>query len=431
MRLQVAKSWDFNQMLVASVFCHLLFMTVVIFLPPSTYEEIVITPAFVVELVDNSNSQKKAVQKPARKNKFQKKTKPPKPPAPKASKAPPPPDASAKMLERLNQLDDKAPGGLVEELDQLAKLVPKAPPPKPVVKKAQPIQEKTFDETNAFKNKPMDFKPEPLPQEDPLDQFENLKMEEKLAVDPLEPESPVNQKMDSSLKELEFASLSRTTRELEKKQDERSAVDLLQELTKRDPKPLSIDEPAEIPNYEIATPSTRPPEESQAFDPIIKKLEALNYNQPEDIETDIVSTKSFNQEFQSDIRKVNVPKQVTVEVVASPASEAYVKSLTEGDPGADVLSQYVGLIHEKVYKNWREPLAEKHNKEVVFSFYIYPKGNIDRPELKRSSRVELLDNLALRAILESEPFPPFPKEIDSSNLNISIHFKYIPEKGRT
>ena len=71
-----------------------------------------------------------------------------------------------------------------------------------------------------------------------------------------------------------------------------------------------------------------------------------------------------------------------------------------------------------------------HNKEVVFSFYIYPKGNIDRPDLKKSSRVELLDNLALRAILESEPFPAFPREIESSNLNISIHFKYIPEKNK-
>jgi len=123
-----------------------------------------------------------------------------------------------------------------------------------------------------------------------------------------------------------------------------------------------------------------------------------------------------------------VPKQVTVEVVAS-SSQASVLSLNPGDPGADVLSQYIGMIHEKVYGNWREPLAQKHDKEVVFSFYIYPKGNIDRPELKKGSKVELLDNLALRAILASEPFPPFPKEIDSSNLNISIHFKYIPEKG--
>jgi len=45
--------------------------------------------------------------------------------------------------------------------------------------------------------------------------------------------------------------------------------------------------------------------------------------------------------------------------------------------------------------------------------------------------VELLDSLALRAIRESEPFPEFPKSLDFQNLNINIHFKYIPEKTKT
>ena len=68
---------------------------------------------------------------------------------------------------------------------------------------------------------------------------------------------------------------------------------------------------------------------------------------------------------------------------------------------------------------------------MIISFNIYPQGNIDRPDLKESSRVELLDSLALRAIHESKPFPKFPKSLDFQNLNISIHFKYIPEKNKT
>ncbi len=438
MRLEIAKSWDFNQMLVASVFGHLLLLTLVIFLPKSTYEEIIITPAFVVELVDVPTSHKKTVRKMARKNKPRKKSiskpkpvppprkvKPVKqalklPPKPKAQKVPP--DASKKMLEKLNQLDKK-PQGVIHELDQLAKLVPKAAIKSPEVKKNQPIQEKTFDERDTLKNKKVEFKPrnvEPLPSEDPLDQFENLKMKEKFEVK----ESIPEKKIDTRLKELEFASLSPNTIKLGGKTDEKSAVDLLQELAKLESKPAEVNASAETQQSESAPTQ----EKSQAYDPIIQKLESLNY-EPQEIKPDIVANQSSSEAFESDIRKVNAPQQVHVEVVVSPG-EPFVSSPNQGKPSADALSRYVGMIQEKVYKNWKNPLGQDHNKLVVFSINIYRKGNIDRPELQQSSRVELLDNLALRAILESEPFPAFPKEINSSNLSISIHFKYIPEKNR-
>ncbi len=437
MRLEIAKSWDFNQMLVASVFGHLLLLTLVIFLPKSTFEEIVITPAFVVELVDIPTSHKKAVQKPARKTSPQKKTTskpkpvpPPKkvkptrqalkmPPAPKAQQVPP--DASKKVLDKLNQLDKK-PSGIVEELDQLAKLVPKVAVKNPVVTKSQPIQEKTFDELNALKNKKVEFKPsnvEPLPIEDPLDQFEDLKMKEEFDVKESVPEKEI----DTRLKELELASLSPNTVELGKKKDQKSAVDLLQELAKMESKPAEVNGKSEAQN-----PGPAPvPEKSQAYDPILQKLESLNY-EPQEIKTDIVASQSSSQSFESDIRKVDAPQQVHVEVVVSP-DKAFVQSPNQGEPRADALAQYVGMIREKVYKNWQTPLGQNPDKDAVFSFYIYSKGNIDRPKLQKSSRVELLDNLALRAILKSEPFPPFPKELNSSNLNISIQFKYTPRKG--
>lgn len=436
MRLQVVKSWDFNQMLVTSVFGHLLLMTFVIFLPKSTYEEIIITPAFVVELIDVPTERKKAIQKVAQKKTIPKPkpVPPPKkkepvrqalkiPPAPKAHKVPP--DVSKKVMEKLNQLDKK-PSGVIQELDQLAKLVPKVAVKNPVVKTSQPIQEKTFDELNALKNKKVEYKPsnlEPLPIEDPLDQFENLKMKEALEVNSPSPESVPEEKVASRLKELEFASLSPNTVELEKKQDEKSAVDLLQELAALESKPSEAIEPLDTQKQD----PTPVQEKSQAYDPIIQKLESLNY-EPKEIKTDIVATQSSSKAFESDIRKVNTPEQVHVEVVVSPG-KAFAQSPNQGEPSADVLAQYVGMIRAKVYKNWQTPLGQNPNKDAVFSFYIYSKGNIDRPELRKSSNVKLLDNLALRAILKSEPFPPFPKELNSSNLNISIQFKYTPKKG--
>ena len=448
MKLQISRSWDFNQMLVASVFAHLLLMTFVIFIPKSTYEEIVITPAFVVELVDINKSKKKSAKKPLDKKKTQEKPVPepekapdpvlekpivpPKITEPSPSSLPMPPKPIAKkpdILKQLNQLDKKSPKVLVQELDQLAKLVPTVPPKKPEVKKTAPILEQTFDELNALKNKKMEFAPTPTelaPVENPLDQFENLKMKEELEVEPLTPETPENN-IQSSLKELEFASLTPNTVELQKKQDEKSPTDLLQELTKIESQDSEVRKPEDSQKKDVVDPDQK--KDSQGFESILKKFESLEKIKPKEINTDTVVAKSLTQDFQSDIRKVSVPEQVEVEVVASASPDGFPAPL-DGNPSADVLAKYVGMIKAKVLENWREPLGENYNREVVCSFFIYPKGNIDHPEFKTSSNIELLDNLARRAILESRPFPPFPEEIKSSNLNISIHFKYIPEKNK-
>lgn len=459
MRLHIAKSWDFNQMLVASVFGHLLLITFVLFLPQTTVLEKIIPPAFMVELVEISQGEQKAGQKrpqrklipvSARKTKSLHPVKtvktitPIKPIAPpksiepirqsiqmprKAKTQKVSHESSDRILNSLDQLKN-SPAKLEKEVAKLARLVPKVPLKKPVIKKSKPIQETTFDEMNALKNKKVAVLPnkvEPLAMENPLD-FDKLKMEETLDVEPSPNEPIVENKTDSRLEKLEFAPLSKNPVKLEKIQDERSAEDMLKELEEMKQPRLANKEPIAAPGQEIKVPSTTQ-ERSQAYDSILKKLDSLD-TKPKDIDTNIVVPEVLAQNFQSDIRKVSVPKRVQVDVVVSP-NQAYVESPVQGTPGADALSLYVGKIREKVFRNWREPLGKKYSKEVVYSFNIYQKGNIDRLDLKKSSQVDFVDKLALRAIRDSEPFPKFPESLNFQNLNISIHFKFIPEKNKT
>ncbi len=95
-----------------------------------------------------------------------------------------------------------------------------------------------------------------------------------------------------------------------------------------------------------------------------------------------------------------------------------------GSKEADRLSEYVATIQEIVYSNWKSPVGAEHN-QVRASFVVFPAGKIDRPSLVQSSGNEVLDNLALRAISASEPFPPFPKELKEPNLHIVVHFRYV------
>jgi len=38
-----------------------------------------------------------------------------------------------------------------------------------------------------------------------------------------------------------------------------------------------------------------------------------------------------------------------------------------------------------------------------------------------------LDTLAVRAVLDSAPFPELPKKLKLSNLHVNIYFKYVPK----
>ena len=38
-----------------------------------------------------------------------------------------------------------------------------------------------------------------------------------------------------------------------------------------------------------------------------------------------------------------------------------------------------------------------------------------------------LDALAVRAVLDSVPFPEFPKELKAANLHLEMYFKYVPK----
>ena len=435
MRLQFLRSLDFNQMLVTSVFVHLLFMTVVLFLPKVQIEEDIVVPALMVRLVDIPAGQKKAEEKPKPKQVAQRPEPVKSPPVKKAVESKPvaakPPQPELKFTPMvipkpetaIKPVDPGKSNEMLKELDQLAKLPPKTTPTKQK-KKSKLVLEETFKEQDTIKQRKLTPKKKdmvPPAPKNPLKQFEQLQMLEDLEDQPDVRKFVEPPKKDNLFEELEFAALDRNSK-LEES-DKKSAADLLKELSK-------------LSDLDIVTPPKMDPmtpeklfelekiKDPKTFAPILDKLASLDVA-PMEISIDVDTNRAIAKDFESGVWKVRVPDVVNPDTQESPS---YVFSDLDGPPGADALSLYIGAIREKVYKKWYEPLAEKHNKEVLISFYLFPKGNIDKPILKRSSGVEQLDSLAIRAILDSEPFPTFPQELKFSNLNITINFKYVPEK---
>jgi len=415
MKVQFSRSVDFNQMLVFSVFGHLLLLTVVLFLPKPRILEKVVVPAFMVNLVSEpagfksaapqrsaSTARAKKPEKKARKKSMAlKKTTTSKSSEVKKIPAVKTPKSKA-ILEKLNELEAKmalaTPPGkkMVEELDQLARLE-KPKHKKPPIKKKS-LTEETFRELEALKNKKVNeiqaVAPAPLPK-DILADFEELEMRES------SPRSALEEKQPEKL--------------------QGSEVDLLKELQQLAKLDVS---PAPEATTQKSGPQESSQKSSESFDSIMEKFDALSV-ESEPVKVEVSSARLDSSSFQSKLRAL--PKTTSQATTESGTGKSYVFSKKEGVPGADIQSLYVGMIQERIYKNWREPLAEEHNQQTVVSFFIFPGGNIDKPFIKKSSRVEALDALAVRAVLDSAPFPEFPAELKLSNLHINIYFKYVPK----
>ena len=63
------------------------------------------------------------------------------------------------------------------------------------------------------------------------------------------------------------------------------------------------------------------------------------------------------------------------------------------------------------------------------AFTIFPQGNIASPRVLKSSGDGKLDNLAVRAVKNAVPLPPFPSELKEPNLPLILNFDYVPTQN--
>ena len=415
MKVQFSQSIDYNQMLVFSVFGHLLIFTFVLFFPKPPLAVKAIVPAFMVSLVESPSGNKSAVKKKsvrkskapikkseptikktaAKKNVVKKKTAPVK----KTSQP-------NKIIAALDKLDKKAAAvvpvpakKMIEELEQLALLErPKKQIAKPKIEK--PVLEETFRDLEKLKGEKVKIEKDvsSTPKlESLLEGFEDIKMQEVLEQEKIEKPVDEEKKADPAVKK-------------------RNLLKELEKLAKLD-SIVQKDDDGKSPDVAVEDL------ENKAYNSILEKFESLAVESSR-VKVEVAIARLGRSKFQSKLRALpDSPEKTDSKSV----DESYIFFNREGTPGADVQSLYAGMVQERIYRNWRDPLAERHSKEAIISFHIYTKGNIDKPFIKQSSGVEALDTLAVRAVLDSVPFPHFPKELKMSNLFLSIYFKYVPK----
>ena len=381
-------------MLVYSTFVHLLFLTWVMFLPDPRTQEQIVVPTFRLDLIELSPKAKPAsspkkkvapIKKPIAKKLTRAKLKP------KAKQLPPPKPIikkskpRKKILEDLKSLESNLPKqSTLQQLDLLARLAPKAQEKKITPPKA--MQEETFRELEREKEAELPAEPKPeklLPRVDDIEitkkKSESIALSEKLVKLDLKKEA---QSTSSLMKELEA---------IEKK--EIHPTDILLDGEQFE---------------ESKNPSAFKNIKGESLTSVVEKFQELE-DSSEEIKIDISQGRVVFKEFETSIQRSGVPVPETEPEVSS------------------ALSLYVGGVYKRIYSRWKTPLGQKIN-DVVVSFTIFSKGNINNPTIRKSAGDKNLDSIAVRAILSSVPFPALPKELHRSNLKINIVFNYVPEK---
>ncbi len=94
------------------------------------------------------------------------------------------------------------------------------------------------------------------------------------------------------------------------------------------------------------------------------------------------------------------------------------------------LIRYAHRLQDKVYANWQTPDSledfDEDLKPAVVSFWVLHDGRILGAKVQKSTGEEELDDLALKAVQRSKPFPKFPDDLKERNsMKVSIQFRYI------
>jgi len=251
----------------------------------------------------------------------------------------------------------------------------------------------------------------PKPKKSILEDFESIKMKTTAE----KKKKPVRKKIakdDLAIKELEFEQLSKKSAILPSKDKPKKTSSLLKELDE-------LEQMNQQDHAALSKPKTK--QTDSKANELVKRLESIKKEKVQvKIDTSKLSSR-YSQKFKSEIRNMKMA-EIQKRAVAPAASGEM------GDPASSALAKHVGEVYLKVSMNWKDP-AGGGNGKVQISFTLFPNGKISNPKIVKSSGVSKLDNLAVLAVKNAVPLPPFPKEIKEPNLPLTFEFTYEPSKN--
>ncbi len=136
------------------------------------------------------------------------------------------------------------------------------------------------------------------------------------------------------------------------------------------------------------------------------------------IECKEIKLRRFPDTIAESIRQDNIKPLVVAQLPAN------VQFPVRYDFGShDPLAYYLNLVRQQIDQHKRYPLfaRKKHIEGLVgLKFVISRDGSVKGIHVVQSSRYSVLDEAAVEAVKNANPFPPFPEEIGVPLLTIEV-----------
>ncbi|MDD5688564.1 MAG: TonB family protein [Elusimicrobia bacterium] len=85
---------------------------------------------------------------------------------------------------------------------------------------------------------------------------------------------------------------------------------------------------------------------------------------------------------------------------------------------------YVNVLRNKVAEKWNPtPSTSSGSKKILVYFKILRSGKVENLVVKESAGVSYIDRSAIRAIMNSSPFPPLPAGFPDDSLGVYFMFE--------
>lgn len=97
------------------------------------------------------------------------------------------------------------------------------------------------------------------------------------------------------------------------------------------------------------------------------------------------------------------------------------------DSAPEVMLRYQDAVRQKIEEKKEYPSeARRQGIEgvVYLRFTILSDGQTDKIKIIKSSGYKTLDDSAVTTVRKSNPFPPLPKEIKTSSVQIEVNLVY-------
>jgi TonB family protein len=87
-------------------------------------------------------------------------------------------------------------------------------------------------------------------------------------------------------------------------------------------------------------------------------------------------------------------------------------------------AHYIGRMRQKIAATWRPPGGSPDERACRVYFHVNRDGSVSNVSVEESSGVSLFDQSCQRAVLQSAPLPPLPREFRDAYLGVHFSFLY-------